>query len=115
MSKQKPIQKFKFLSDKKWCFNYLRGWWVTQLLQKSLLNLFSQQEHCPKNSLNLCIKIKPVTVGVEPMVYVRFLGQVRINKSRTYTVESVLTVTGSVFMRRFSNSAGEYSVDAGVA
>ena len=59
--------------------------------------------HCPKNNLNLRIKIKPVTAGADAMVgYIKFLlTYVYIcPRNKTYTVASAPAVTGWVFMRR---------------
>ena len=64
--------------------------------------------HCPKNNLNLRIKTEPVTVEDRCndicLVYGPCIQYV--NNSRTYSVASDLTVTGSVLMRRFRLFSG---------
>ena len=42
--------------------------------------------HCPKLKLILHIKTEPVLVGEDATVYIWFLGQINVNKSRIYNV-----------------------------
>ena len=43
--------------------------------------------HCPPKNLNLRIKTEPVMVRADATVCIRFLGQIYVNKNRTYTVQ----------------------------
>ena len=56
--------------------------------------------HCPNKNLNLSLKTKPVTVGADARVFVQFLGQTYLNKSRTYSVASATAVIDLVFNAR---------------
>ena len=56
--------------------------------------------HCPKNNLNLCIKIKPATAGAKARNISGFFSSSYIwPRNQTYTVSSALTVTGPEFKR----------------
>ena len=65
----------------------------------------AQRLHCPKTNLNFYIKPESVSAVANPTVYVRLLLTYRHfwpkNLDILYTVASVATVMGSVFMRRF--------------
>ena len=90
------------------------------LCPKNILNLCIKivpaTVHCPKNILKLCIKTEPVTVGADVTVYVWVMDygeKVWEQMPDIYRCICSIAVTGSVFMQRFGMFLRQCAVSTG--